>query len=171
MQTSRKGALFIAQREALVLEAYQDGRHLSIGFGWNSQHLRPGDKTTVQESFKRLREDIALREPAVNKALKVDVAQHQFDALMSLYYQGGSDGLDAVVAHVNREDWQEAAREFLEWDTNAAGARMEGLLKRRGLEVGMFLAAEYGDLRHVKLWRKDPRKTKPRLYRVKPGDI
>jgi GH24 family phage-related lysozyme (muramidase) len=171
METSRNGALFIAQREALVLVAYQDGPHCSIGFGWNSPHLREGDQTTVPEAFRRLKENLAERDKHLNKVLKVPVAQHAWDALASLHYQSGNRYLPRLVDLINKGQPDKAADLLPECDASLSGTRMSGLRKRREMERKLFLTADYGDLRHVKLWYGDPRKTKPELYEVQPGDI
>src|SRR6476659_2848064 len=107
MSLSRNGLLQLAGFEALVLTAYKDGEHHSIGFGSNDPKLKPGDTITAKEAFTRLKADVAKREPIVNKALKVPVTQHQFDALFSLYYQGGSDGLKAVADLINAGEMRE----------------------------------------------------------------
>src|ERR1044072_7051385 len=121
MRTSRQGLLFLARREGLVFTAYQDGEHMSIGFGSNDPKLREGDQITVNDAFDRLKKDVERREGAVERALRRPVSQQQWDAIFSLYYQGGSDGLKAVANHVNNNDMKLAAEEFLKGDTNAAG--------------------------------------------------
>jgi GH24 family phage-related lysozyme (muramidase) len=92
MRTSREGIQFIAGREALVLVAYEDGEHpdgkprYSIGFGDNS--AKAGDKIAPDEAWKNLVANVRLREKVVNGTLTKPVTQHQFDAIMSAYYQG-----------------------------------------------------------------------------------
>lgn len=172
MRTSRLGVLFIAQREALVLRAYRDGIHHSIGFGSNDPALKPGDEITVAEAFRRLKTDIATRELVVDRMLKVPVKQHEWDALVSLYYQGGSDGLRAVCKLLNAGKHQEAADEFLKWGTNAKGEPMAGLLRRREREREMFLRASYGDdLMTLPMWRGNPRTTPREEYHVQEEDL
>ncbi len=168
---SKNGIMFIARREGLVLTAYPDGDHMSIGFGHNNPKLSPGDTITAKRAFELLSEDIQKREPMVNKYLKVPVTQGQFDALFSLYYQGGTDGLEAVASYINKNDLQGAAKEFLMWDTNAKGKRIPGLLKRRGLEVAIFLAEEYGSVNPIPYWPGDPHKTKMQQYTLSEGDL
>lgn len=171
MRTSRQGLLFIARREGLVLSAYQDGEHMSIGFGSNDPKLREGDQITVKDAFTRLKKDVERREGAVERALKRPVTQEQWDAVFSLYYQGGSDGLMAVANHINNNEMKLAAEEFLSWDTNAAGVHMPGLLKRRRLEQDIFLNGDYGDLNPIPYWVGDPRKTARDEYYVTEDDL
>lgn len=172
MKTSRLGLLFIAQREALVTVSYQDGQHFSIGFGSNDPALKHGDEITVAEAFRRLKTDVATRELVVDRLLKIPVRQHEWDALMSLYYQGGSDGLRAVVKLLNESKRQEAADEFLQWDKNAAGEHKPGLLRRRERERLMFMHGVYGDnLLTLPMWRGNPKTTPREEYHVQEEDL
>jgi GH24 family phage-related lysozyme (muramidase) len=171
MQPSRKGLLFIAAREALVLQAYQDGAHLSIGFGSNDPALKPGDRITVKEAFKRLKKDVEARAEIVTKALTVPVLQHEFDAIFSAYYQSGTDALTDIAAAVNGGDKSAVAQAFLKHDTNAKGEPMPGLLKRRARELNLFLTGEYGDLDKIPYWKGDPKKTPMGTYKVRAGDL
>jgi GH24 family phage-related lysozyme (muramidase) len=97
---SRNGVLFIANREALVLTAYSDGPHCSVGFGSNSPALRVGDRITVKDAFVLLKRDIAEREKILGRALKVDLSQQQRDALASFYYQNGQKPIRAGAARL-----------------------------------------------------------------------
>lgn len=171
MQVSRNGLLFVACREALVLTAYQDGQHLSIGFGSNDPSLKEGDTISVREAFDRLRRDVDARARLVSGALRVEVEQHQFDALFSLFYQGGSDGYRAVLKLINDSKMDEAADEFLRWDTNAKGEHKTGLMRRRVMERRLFLNADYGDLTRIPFWRGNPRETLREEYVLKEGDL
>lgn len=171
-KVSRALKLFKARREALVLTAYSDGVHHSIGFGHNGPDVKPGSTISVKRAFELMQEDVAKREPVVRKALgNAPVEQHEFDALFDLYYQGGSDGLDAVVPHVIKGDHQEAMREILKWDVNAKGERMKGLLKRCALRVAIYGAAEYGNCNPIPYWRGDPRATAQDWYPVTLDDL
>jgi GH24 family phage-related lysozyme (muramidase) len=171
MRTTPNGVKFIAQREACVLVAYQDGEHMSIGFGHNDPKLRSGHQISVLGAIENLKKDIVLREPAVSKALgNAKVSDDQFSALVSLYYQGGSDGLKAVCAHVKNGNLRAASEEFLRWDKNAAGKRLAGLAKRRLMEKAIFDRCDYGDLTTIKVWHGDPRKTDPSIVQM-PEEI
>lgn len=169
---SRALKLFKARREALVLEAYQDGDHLSIGFGHNGPDVKPGQKITAKEAFALMEEDIAKRVPDVLRALKgAPVTQYQFDALFDNYYQGGSDDLDRVVPHVIAGNHQEAMRTLLLNDRNAAGERMPGLLKRCSLRVAIYGGAEYGNCNPIPFWPGNPRTSKQEWYEVSYEDL
>jgi lysozyme len=171
MQTSRSGILFIACREALVLTAYADGPHPSIGFGSNSPKLKVGDKITAKAAFDLLKTDIAKREPALSKALKVTVTQPQWDACMSLHFNTGSRYIWDVVKLINAGDIEGAANLFPECDRNLAGEKLAGLHKRRVLEREMFLTGDYGVLDPIPYWPDDPRTTRMQQYHVQEGDL
>jgi lysozyme len=171
MDLSLRGGLFIACREAMVLTAYQDGEHLSIGMGDNDPRLRPGDTITVPEALIRFRKAIGSRLTLVNRALKVPVLQHEFDALFSGYYQSGTDLLRDVAEAVNAKDRPAIAAAYLKHDTNAKGVRMDGLLKRRAREICLHLTGEYGALDRIPFWPGDPKKTRMEFYEPQPGDF
>jgi lysozyme len=171
MQPSRKGLLFIAAREALVLQAYQDGAHLSIGFGSNDPALKPGDRITVKEAFKRLKKDVGARAHIVTNALTASVQQHQFDAIFSAYYQSGTDALTDIAAAHNSGDEKAVLQAFLKHDTNAKGEPMRGLLKRRIREACLYLTGDYGALDSIPYWKSDPKRTPMGLYKVRSGDL
>src|SRR5690242_18099770 len=121
MRTSRNGILFIARREALVLTAYQDGPHMSIGFGDNDPSLKPGDTITVKEAFARLQRAIAARDVMLSRHIDkrgVTPTQQQYDACASLFYQAGTDNLDAVL-NVWNEPRRDFAKTWLDQDVNS----------------------------------------------------
>lgn len=171
MQPSRKGLLFIAAREALVLQAYQDGAHMSIGFGSNDPGLKKGDKITVKEAFERLKKDVEARAEIVTKALTVPTQQHEFDAIFSAYYQSGTDALADITAAHNTSRYEDVVQAFLKHDTNAAGEPLKGLFKRRVREACLYVTGDYGDQSKIPYWKGDPKKTPMGLYKIKTGDL
>lgn len=172
---SRNGLLFMASREAIVLAAYPDGEHHSIGMGHNDPRLKPGDKIDVPEAFRIFRADVNARTSFVTKQLRKPLLQHELDALVSGYYQSGSDLLRDVLAEINSpEDEGQAGRimrAFAKHDTNAAGMPKRGLAKRRAREACLFLTGEYGDLTKVLIWHGSPATTKPEPYSVTAEDL
>ncbi|MCJ2019590.1 lysozyme [Methylobacterium sp. E-065] len=171
LTTSRNGVLFIACREALVLTAYPDGPHPSIGFGHNSAALKIGDKIEVADAFRLLRDDLAKWEDGVNRALKAPVSQHKFDALVSLHHQSGNRYMPAVAALCNAKEFDVAAALFPLCDRNLAGEQKDGLRKRRILESAVFSAGDYGALDPIPYWPGDPSTTARQQYHLQPGDI
>jgi lysozyme len=171
VQTSRNGKLFIARREGLVLVAYPDGPHHSIGFGHNDPDLKPGDKITVKWAFNILADDLEAREKTLNKILRVPVTQAQFDALMSLMYQSGNRYIHDVVKLINAGDFVAAANLLPECDRNLAGEKLGGLRKRRDLEQKLFQTGDYGELNPIPFWEGNPRTTPRGEYHVTEDDL
>lgn len=183
---SKELIAYILRREGIVLAPYRDGNGWSVLAG---HYLGDGKfppkgsnkEFSIQEALQQIVIDVNERAKIVNKYLKVPIKQEQFDALLTLYYQGGRDGLKAVTDIINNRDVndpqsvlssnREALREMLQWDTDAAGHHLEGLLKRRGLEVSMYIAGEYGEGK-VPYWTKvNPETGKPRMTDVEWYDL
>jgi GH24 family phage-related lysozyme (muramidase) len=173
---SLRGILFHGCREGAVLVPYSDGDYLSIGFGHNGPGVKADLKlSSLREAWDLLVLDIRKREPMLNKLLgDIGVLQHEYDALMSLMYQGGRDNLEAVLHWLAKGDRRGALHEWLDQDTNAKNKHLEGLEKRRVREMCIFEAEEYGDLSWVPLWVSgDPHdpKNPPVKYYLKPEDL
>lgn len=168
---SIRGAKFVAVREALVTHAYHDGEYpdgrpkYSIGFGSQTPPPKEGDVITIEDAFNRLRADIFVRETAVNKALSVTVPQGVFDALFSLYYQGGTGHLLGVAQVFNANGGKAtgfACAEFHKWNFGANKIPTDGHTKRRMREGIMALDGNYGDLSVVQVFDGNPREVKSR---------
>lgn len=168
---SRNGVLFIANREALVLTAYSDGPHCSVGFGHNDPRLKVGDKISVRHAFDLLKADIAKREHDLDAGLTVPVSQQQRDALMSLHYQSGNRYLPKMLDLVNGGHLDAAADLFPHCDRNLAGTESAGLRKRRLLEQGIFVHGDYGTLDPLPYWPDNPRTTRMQQYHLQPNDL
>jgi len=162
----------LAQVEACVLVPYQDGKHKSIFFGHNGEDAETIQPRTVRRAFEVLAEDLKPREERVLSLLKGLVPQHQFDALVLLHYQSGNRYMPAVVHLVNYKEWALLDEMWPLMAYDAQGVFMPGLQKRRRRELGIFSDGEYGDIRApIKLWRDDPRKTKPEPYTITVEDL
>jgi lysozyme len=174
---SRNGVLFIANREALVLTAYSDGPHCSVGFGSNSPALRVGDRISVKDAFVLLKRDIAEREKILGRAIKVNLSQQQRDAICSFYYQNGQKpdgegrrGFDHMASLLNAGKFDEAAAYFPDCDRNSAGEQKTGLRKRRLMEQAVFLRGDYGSLDPIPYWPGAP-VGPPQPYHLQPDDL
>lgn len=160
MKTSPKGVRFLAKEEALVLTAYQDGEHMSIGFGRNDPALKPGDTITIEQAMAYLVADLAPREAAVGRMLKVPVTSNENDVLVSCYYNKGNL-IVPVIEHINAGRKDEAMAQLLTINRNKAGVFKSGLAERRIREMRVFLRSDYGDLSKIKFWPGDPSKSAP----------
>ena len=171
LDVSEKGLAFVAVREACVLTAYQDTRHLALGFGINDPSLKEGDTITLDEAITRYVKTAGEYSASINKILLgLPIKQHQHDVLFSVTWNIGATRLAdedrllrAIRAHsvepTNPElrDW--AAYELLHVRWDLVGHKPFNLA-RRCAEAILYVRGDYGDLSKLKLWRegKNPRR-------------
>ncbi|MGY0331949.1 lysozyme [Xylella fastidiosa] len=95
------------------------GGVLTIGYGETGKHVVPGLRlTNEQEADARLRARLAKEfEPAVRRHVKVTLAQHQFDALVSLSFNIGAGAFhrSTLLRKLNAGDVAGAAEQFHVW--------------------------------------------------------
>jgi lysozyme len=147
MTTSAAGRATIATREGNKLTAYRDSVNiLTIGVGHTSVAGPPkvveGMKITRAESDEILSRDLKDVEKTINRLVKVELTQNEFDALVSLVFNigGGAFGKSTLLKKLNAGDHKGAADAFLSWD-KAGGKTLSGLTKRRKQERLQFLLA------------------------------
>lgn len=142
MQTSERGLEFIAEHEGLSLVAYPDpatgGDPWTIGHG-RAHGVKPGDTCTAEQALEWLREDVREAEQAIERLVKVDLTQSQFDALVSFVFNlgAGNFGSSTLLKMLNAGNFEGAEGQFQRWD-KAAGRVMAGLTKRRHAEAALF---------------------------------
>lgn len=146
MSISAKGIDLICEFEGKRLTAYDDGVGIwTIGFGTikypNGVRVKKGDTCTLEQAKDYMRHDLIEFENAVNISVKVPLNQNQFDALVSLAYNIGSNAFKSstLVKKLNAGDYKGAADQFNVW-VNAGGKRMQGLVNRREKEKVLFLS-------------------------------
>ena len=146
MSVSNKGVDLICEFEGKRLVAYDDGVGIwTIGFGTikypNGVRVKKGDTCTLEQAKDYMRHDLIEFEHTVNSSVKVPLNQNQFDALVSLAYNIGSNAFKSstLVKKLNASDYQGAADQFNVW-VNAGGKRMQGLVNRRDKEKLLFLS-------------------------------
>lgn len=128
--------------EGCRLDAYPDpgtgGFPWTIGYG-STSGVKPGMRITAEEAVSRLKNDVTKFADSVNGMVTVDLAQCQYDALVSFAYNCGAQNLrsSTLLKKVNNRDFAGAAAEFSRW-TRAAGKVLPGLVKRRLAEEKMF---------------------------------
>ena len=155
MQCSQKGIDLIKSFEGFSLTAYHgkcDRAGLyTIGWG-HARGVRPGDKITLEQAEKLLRDDLAWVERTLNADLvtgrdKPLVTQNEYDALCSLVFNIGSDAyLDSTVRRkIKQGDKMAAARAFRMW-VYSNHKFIQGLANRRADEVRLFLQSGAADI-------------------------
>jgi len=115
---------------------------LTIGWGHTNHHPPQFGAEVVwtqKQCDDALVRDIAIFEDVIHRRVKVLLAQHQFDALVSFAYNVGEGNLakSSLLRKVNARDFDGAAREFHNW-TRAGGRVLPGLVRRRASESLMF---------------------------------
>jgi GH24 family phage-related lysozyme (muramidase) len=147
MKTGERGLKLIKEFEGCKLTAYICPAGVwTIGIG----STRYSDGSAVKRGQTLANEEAALLllsktlasyEHAVN-AIKVDLTQNEFDALVSLTYNIGARNLanSTLVKMLKAGDSKaEIAKQFLRWD-KAGGKPLAGLTRRRNAEAELFLS-------------------------------
>jgi len=146
MKTGPKGLAEIMKWEGLRLRAYRcSAGVLTIGYGHTSMAgpptVKPGMTITKAEAEKILKRDLRKYEKAVNDAVRVDLSQEQFDALVSFCYNVGPGGFrkSSVLRMVNARRFDAVPARLMLW--NKAGGRvLKGLTRRRAAEGELFMS-------------------------------
>ncbi len=149
MIVSPNGRALIERNEGLRLEAYPDpgtgGDPWTIGYGDTGPDVVPGLVITKDEADRRLSVRLGREFGAtVNSVIgSVPTTQNQFDAMVSLCYNIGTGGFrGSTVAHEHVLGNHAAAAEaFLNW-TRGGGRVLDGLVRRRHEEQGLYLTPD-----------------------------
>jgi lysozyme len=126
--------------EGFSLVAYQDSKGIwTIGYG-HTKGVSRGMTCTRQQAEAWLVQDISLAEYAVNRLVKIQLNQNEFDALVDFVFNVGGHNLEVstLLKRVNAGDIAGAAAEFPKWD-HCGGIELAGLLRRRLAEEELFL--------------------------------
>ncbi len=145
MDISKNGVNFIANYEGLRLKAYKavpTEKYYTIGYGHYGADVKQNMTITKEKALSMFKSDLKGYVQAVNDAVKVPLNQNQFDALVSLCYNIGKNGLktSSLVARLNKKDYTGAGNEFLLWN-KSGGKVYQGLVNRRTAERALFLKA------------------------------
>lgn len=145
MHISPCGIDLICNFEGLRLNAYDDGVGVwTIGYGTtkypNGIRVKKGDTCTLEQAKSYMQHDLKKFEQTVNSAVNIPINQNQFDALVSLAYNIGTNAFknSTLVKQLNDGNYKAAANQFDLW-VNAGGKRMQGLVNRRTVEKALFL--------------------------------
>lgn len=141
MIISAKGIELVQHFEGLRLISYLDPVGIAtIGYGHTGKEVKLGQKITNDEATRLLTLDLAHAEKTVDAAVKPEIEQHQFDALVSLVFNIGSGAFNksTLLRLLNQRAVDAAADQFLRWD-KAGGKTLLGLTHRRAAERQMFL--------------------------------
>ena len=144
MKTGPKGIKLLKSFEGWRAKAYRDSVGvLTIGYGHTSMAgpptVKPDMTITKEEGEAILKRDLRVYEKAVNDAVRVELSQEQFDALVSFCYNvgGGNFRKSSVLRCVNRRDFDSVPAKLMLWN-KAGGKVLRGLTRRRAAEGELF---------------------------------
>jgi lysozyme len=145
MRLTESGIELIKSFEGFRSEAYRDPAGVwTIGYGHTSAAGEPrvaeGMTVSRSEADAILRRDAANFSRQLNRALRVQLTDEQFSALVSFTYNVGPENLrrSSVLEAVNKSDFASVPRRLSLW-TKAGGRVLPGLVKRRAAEAAMFV--------------------------------
>jgi lysozyme len=131
--------------EGLRLKAYQDSAGVwTIGYGHTGPEVHHGQCISEIEAEALLRSDLASAVRAVQRAVQLDLAQHQFDALVDFCFNVGRGNLlgSSLLRYVNQGEFDSAAVQFGLW-VHAGGKVLPGLVRRRAAEAALFSGHDF----------------------------
>lgn len=140
MNLSERGLNLIKEFEGCILHSYRCSANvLTIGYG-HTAGVYEGMTITQAQAEKFLRQDVQWAVNAVNSAVKVNLTQNQFDALVSFTFNCGTGALQTsdLLKLTNMGKFAEAANQFDLW-IHAGGNVVAGLVRRRKSEKELFL--------------------------------
>jgi lysozyme len=151
-ELSKEGLAEIIAYEAIILTPYLDSVGVkTVGIGSTKSDIPdlaswPWDrKVTVDEAVRMFRAHVVKYAQSVNKALKQEVTQYQFDALVSITYNIGTGGMakSTFMKLVNAQaPASMVGKAFKSW--NKGGGRViQGLVNRRAKEAKLFETGRY----------------------------
>jgi lysozyme len=129
----------IKKFESCVLTAYQDSVGVwTIGYG-HTDGVKKGDRITLYQAEKFLKDDLAKFEPVANKCKRI-ATQGQYDAVLDFIYNCGPKNWESSTLKKyiegGHKTW-EIQEQFLRW-VNAGGKKLGGLVSRRIWEAARF---------------------------------
>lgn len=136
MTISSAGVVLIKSLEGFSAKAYPDFGANSIGWGHRSKTIPTGMTITEAQAQEYLDSDIGICQLIINRVVKVQLTQNQYDALVSFVFNTGKVG-PTMLRKLNAGDMAGASAEFPKW-INAGGKPHPGLVKRRAAERALF---------------------------------
>ena len=149
MKTTDRGLLALIRHEGIVPGPYLDVKDVwTFGIGHTAAagppdparmpRGMPADLDAgIREAFQLFRADLATYEAEVLRAVKVPLAPHEFDALVSFHYNTGGIAKAALTRQLNAGNRTAAAAAFMGWLRPAA------IRPRREAERDLFARGSY----------------------------
>lgn len=141
---SEQGFSIIREFEGFRTNAYLDtGGVWTIGFGTikypDGTKVKKGDTCTKGQAELWLKNDCQWVDACLDKYVKVNINQNQFDALASFVYNIGETAFakSTILKIINTNDLVGAASQFDRWVYDN-GRKIDGLVNRRAKEKALF---------------------------------
>ena len=147
MKISQEGLSLIKKFEGCELNSYKCAAGVpTIGFG-STHGIEMGMSISKARAEELLLEDISKFEDIVNKSVKVDLSQPQFDALVSWTFNlgGGNLNSSSMLKFLNAGDYHLIPSQIKRWN-KANGKVLEGLVRRREAESLLFDNKEWHEV-------------------------
>ena len=139
MKTSDVGVEMIKEFEGKKQVAYQDPAGVwTIGYG-HTKGVEKGQLCIEKTCDKFLREDLEEVEEYIDRLVKVELNQNQFDALVAWTFNLGPGNLkeSTMLRKLNYGDYESVPEEMRRWN-KAGGEVLNGLVRRRDAEANLF---------------------------------
>lgn len=152
MNLGGKGESLIKKYEQFRNHPYIDAVGIPT-IGWGNTFYEDGSKVTMNDEpltrdrGNKLHENILKKfEKVVEKMVKVELNQEQFDALVSFVYNVGSGNFKAstLLRKINKDPFdKDISNQFRRWDKGTVNGRkkvLRGLSKRRKEEAELYFS-------------------------------
>jgi lysozyme len=139
MNISQEGISLIKKFEGCELEAYKCAAGVwTIGYG-HTKDVKEGDSILKEDAESMLVHELQKYCNDVDIAVKVDLKQNEFDALVSWTYNLGLTNLNSstMLKVLNEGKHDEVPAQMKRWN-KASGQVKQGLIRRREAEALMF---------------------------------
>lgn len=149
MKTTDRGLLALLRHEGIVPGPYRDVKGIwTFGVGHTAAAGSPDPAqlprgmpddldAALRAAFRLFRTDLATCESAVAQAIKVPLAPHENDALVSFQFNTGGIARAVLARHLNAGDRIAAAQAFLNW------RKPPSIVPRREAERDLFQHGRY----------------------------
>jgi len=147
MNISKEGIALIKKFEGCELEAYKCAAGVwTIGYG-HTKDVKEGEVITKEEAESMLVHELQEYCNDVDIAVKVDLKQNEFDALVSWTYNLGPTNLNSstMLRVLNEGKHDDVPTQIKRWN-KAGGEVLKGLIRRRNAEALMFEGKDWSEV-------------------------
>ena len=142
---SKEGVEFLVASEGFKLQAYKCSAGVwtipaGVTYYEDGSKIKEGDIITRDRALTLFKRTLVTYENAVNKLVKSDINQNQYDALVSFVYNLGVGAFtgSTLLKKVNLDPNDIAIKtEFSKW-VRASGKVIKGLVTRRNNEIKLY---------------------------------